>query len=102
MQNVMRIMEMPSGTAIGGGSWANIIIALGIRINKACARLLNCSVGVLGACAAMLCMRLAAQSVSGFACLPDSVLEGDSDWGMALISESELRGRFQVRQLRLT
>ena len=56
----------------------------------------------LGDCAAILCMRLAAQSVSGFACLPDSVLEGDSDWGMALISEPELRGRFQVRQLRLT
>lgn len=29
----------------------------------------------------MLCMRLAAQSVSGFAFLPDSVLEGDLDWG---------------------
>ena len=50
----------------------------------------------------MLCMRVAAQSVNGFACLPDSVLEGDSDCGVAFISEPELRGRFQVRQLRLT
>ena len=56
----------------------------------------------LGDCAAMLCMRLAAQSVSGFAGLPDSALEGDSDCGVAFISEPELRGRFQVRQLRLT